>query len=179
MTAFLEDSGDEAAKLRGLRGCRHGMEEIDHDFAEQIAVGLFRVFQRLDIRKGERKARLLALGQDSPEQVRFATAHLPHNQAGTVQRRVSRFLFDELTEAAKGVLVDRGHVRVGRIPGVADARRGERIVLPEGGKCGLEVHHVFPRQLRAMYNVPSAAVKDWRSSSAVITEGSPPWSSRV
>src|SRR6266705_5993188 len=98
MTAFLEDSGDEAAKLRGLGGCLHGMEEIDHDFAEQIAVGLFRVFQGLDIRKGTGRTRLLTLRQDPPEQVRLATADLPQNQPGTVQRRTPGFLRNQLPE---------------------------------------------------------------------------------
>src|SRR5438105_8164791 len=110
MTPFKEDSGDEPSKLRGRRGCRHGVEEIDHDFAEQIAVGLFRVFKWLDIGKGIRQARLLTLGQDSPEQVGFSTTYLSQNQPRTVQRRIPCLLLDQLPETTKRMLVNRGHI---------------------------------------------------------------------
>ena len=154
------------------------MEEIDHDFAEQIAIGLFRVFQGLDICKGTGRTRLLTLGQDAPEQVRLATPDLTQNQPGTVQCWTPGLLLDQLPETTKRVFVNGGHIGIGRFPGVAHTGGNKRIVPPEEVKSGI-VHHRCPRQLRAIYNVPSASVKEWRSSSSVITEGSPPCNSTV
>jgi hypothetical protein len=137
---FQEDFGDEPPKLRGLGGCCHGVEEIHHDFAEQIAVGLFRVFKGLDIRKSTRGARLLTLGENPPEQMRLATPDLTQNQSGTVQRRAPHLLLDELPETTKRMFVNRWHIGIGRFPGVAHTGGGKRIVPPEEGKSGIRVH---------------------------------------
>src|SRR5215475_2928632 len=154
------------------------MEEIDHDFAEQIAVGLFRVFQGLDICKGTGRTHLLTLGQDPSEQMRLATTDLTQNQPGTVQRRTPGLLLDQLPETSKCMFINRGHIGISCFPRVAHTGRSKGIVPPKEVKSGI-VHQRCPRQLRAIYSVPSASVKEWRSSSSVITEGSPPCNSTV